>query len=328
MKAAVVPAMGSTWQIKDVPQPLPGPGQVLVKMRASGICYTDVHQTLGHLPGAFPRILGHEPVGEIVAVAPDVTTRKIGDRVGSAWIQSTCGRCEWCQRGRKMFCPYLKGTGGEAQGGHAEYMPMHADATYLIPDKVSFEQAAPIFCAGYTVYSGLRWAVPKPHERVAVLGIGGLGHLAVQYARAAGFETIAISRSPDKDNMIRELGANEIVRDGKSLAAAGGADVILSTSNSTNAMNDSIQGLRPDGRLVAMGADAEPISVSLIDLIAKRIQVIGSQQNGPEYLYEALDYVAQGKVKSIIETYPLAEASKAYQRVAEGKARFRAVLTM
>jgi alcohol dehydrogenase len=328
MKAAVVPAMGSTWQIKDVPQPLPGPGQVLVKMRASGICYTDVHQTLGHLPGAFPRILGHEPVGEIVAVAPDVTTRKIGDRVGSAWIQSTCGRCEWCQRGRKMFCPYLKGTGGEAQGGHAEYMPMHADATYLIPDKVSFEQAAPIFCAGYTVYSGLRWAVPKPHERVAVLGIGGLGHLAVQYARAAGFETVAISRSPDKDNMIRELGANEIVRDGKSLAAAGGADVILSTSNSTNAMNDSIQGLRPDGRLVAMGADAEPISVSLIDLIAKRIQVIGSQQNGPEYLYEALDYVAQGKVKSIIETYPLAEASKAYQRVAEGKARFRAVLTM
>ena len=328
MKAAVVPAMGSTWQIKDVPQPLPGPGQVLVKMRASGICYTDVHQTLGHLPGAFPRILGHEPVGEIVAVAPDVTTRKIGDRVGSAWIQSTCGRCEWCQRGRKMFCPYLKGTGGEAQGGHAEYMPMHADATYLIPDKVSFEQAAPIFCAGYTVYSGLRWAVPKPHERVAVLGIGGLGHLAVQYARAAGFETIAISRSPDKDNMIRELGANEIVRDGKSLAAAGGADVILSTSNSTNAMNDSIQGLRPDGRLVAMGADAEPISVSLIDLIAKRIQVIGSQQNGPEYLYEALDYVAQGKVKTINETNPMAEASKAYQRVAEGKARFRAVLTM
>ena len=328
MKAAVVPAKSSSWQIQDVPQPQPGPGQVLVKMQASGICYTDVHQTLGHLPGAFPRILGHEPVGEIVAVAPDVTTRKIGDRVGSAWIQSTCGRCEWCQRGRKMFCPYLKGTGGEAQGGHAEYMPMHADATYLIPDKVSFEQAAPIFCAGYTVYSGLRWAVPKPHERVAVLGIGGLGHLAVQYARAAGFETIAISRSPDKDNMIRELGANEIVRDGKSLAAAGGADVILSTSNSTNAMNDSIQGLRPDGRLVAMGADAEPISVSLIDLIAKRIQVIGSQQNGPEYLYEALDYVAQGKVKSIIETYPLAEASKAYQRVAEGKARFRAVLTM
>src|SRR5439155_766269 len=123
--------------------------------------------------GQLTRILGHEPVGEIIAVAPDVTTRKVGDRVGTAWIQSTCGRCEWCQRGRRMFCPYLKGTGIEAQGGHAEYMLMNADATYLIPDKVSYEQAAPIFCAGYTVYSGLRWADPKPHERVAVLGIGG-----------------------------------------------------------------------------------------------------------------------------------------------------------
>jgi len=161
MKAAVVPAVSSSWQIKDVPQPQPGPNQVLVKMHASGICYTDVHLTLGHFPGPFPRILGHEPVGEIAAVAPDVTTRQVGDRVGSAWIQSTCGRCEWCQRGRRMFCPYMKGTGIEAQGGHAEYMLMNADATYLIPDKVSYEQAAPIFCAGYTVYSGLRGPIPS-----------------------------------------------------------------------------------------------------------------------------------------------------------------------
>jgi alcohol dehydrogenase len=329
MKAAVVPAVSSSWQIKDVPQPRPGPNQVLVKMHASGICYTDVHLTLGHFPGPpFPRILGHEPVGEIVAVASDVTTRKVGDRVGTAWIQSTCGRCEWCQRGRRMFCPYMKGTGIEVPGGHAEYMLMNADTTYLVPDKVSYEQAAPIFCAGYTVYSGLRWADPMPHERVAVLGIGGLGHLAVQYAKAAGFETIAISHSPDKDKLIRDLGADQIVRDGKSLAAAGGTDIILSTSNSTKSMVDSIQGLRPDGRLVAMGADAEPLSVSLIDLITKRIRIMGSAQNGPEYLYEALDFVAQGKVKTIVETYPLAEAAKAYERVAEGKARFRAVLTM
>ena len=328
MKAAVVPAMSSPWQIKDVPQPQPGPNQVLVKMHASGICYTDVHQTLGHLPGEFPRTLGHEPVGEIVAVAPDVITRKVGDRVGTAWIQATCGRCEWCQRGRRNFCPYQKATGVDLQGGHAEYMLMYADSTFLIPDSVSYEQAAPIFCAGYTVWSGLRWADPQPHERVAVLGIGGLGHLAVQYAKAAGFETIAISHSPDKDKMIRELGADEIVRDGKSLTAAGGADIILSTSNSTNSMVDSIQGLRPDGRFVVMGADAEPLSLSVIDLLMKRIRIIGSQQNGPEYLYEALDFVAQGKVKTIVETYPLAEAPKAYQRVVDGKARFRAVLTM
>src|SRR5438477_2809080 len=227
-----------------------------------------------------------------------------------------------------MFCPYLKGTGIEAQGGHAEYILMSADATYLIPEKVSYEQAAPIFCAGYTVYGGLRWADPHPHERVAVLGIGGLGHLAVQYAKAAGFHTIAVSHSPDKDKLIRGLGADEIVRDGKSLAVAGGADVILSTSNSAKSMVDSIQGLRPDGRFVAMGADAEPVSISLIDLITKRIRVIGSQQNGPEYLYEALDFVAQAKVKTIVDTYPLADAAKEYERVAEGKARFRAVLTM
>ena len=161
-----------------------------------------------------------------------------------------------------------------------------------------------------------------------MLGIGGLGHLAVQYAKAAGFTTIAISHSPDKDKLIRDLGADEIVRDGKSLAVAGGADVILGTSNSTRSMIDSIQGLRPDGRLVAMGVDSEPLSVSLTDLIFKRIRIIGSQQNGPEYLYEALDFVAQGKVKTIVETYPLAEAPKAYESVVEGKARFRAVLTM
>ena len=328
MRAAVVTAINGPWEVKEVPQPKPGANQVLVKMHASGICYTDVHQTLGHIPGAFPRILGHEPAGEVVAVAPDVTSRKVGDRVGVPWIQATCGRCEWCARGRKMFCAGSKSTGMELQGGHAEYMPMYADATFLIPDGVSYDQAAPIFCAGYTVWSGLRWARPQPHERVAVLGIGGLGHLAVQYAKGAGFDTIAISHSPDKDKMIRELGADEIVRDGKGLAAAGGADIILSTTNSTKSMVDSIQGLRPDGRIVTMGADAEPIPLSIMELLTKRIQVIGSQQNGPEYLYEALDFVARGKVKTIAETYPLAEAVKAYQRVAEGKARFRAVLTM
>ena len=297
-------------------------------MHASGICYTDIHQTLGHLPGAFPRILGHEPVGEIVSVGPGVRTRKVGDRVGVAWVQATCGRCEWCLRGREHFCADQQATGIQLQGGHAELMPMYAEATTLLPEGLSYEQAAPIFCAGYTVWSGLRWANPKPHERVAVLGIGGLGHLAVQYSKAAGFETIAISHSPDKDKMIRELGADEIVRDGKGLAAAGGADILLSTSNSTKAMVDSVQGLRPDGRLVAMGADAEPLAVSLMDLIGKRIQVIGSTQNGREYLYEALDFAAKGKVKVMAETYLLADAPKAYQRVAEGKPRFRAVLTM
>jgi alcohol dehydrogenase len=326
MKGAVVPAVKSRWEVRNVPTPEPGPNQVLIKIHASGLCYTDVHQTNGELPGPFPRILGHEPVGEIVAVGSGVGTRRVGDRVGVPWFQASCGRCEWCLRGKQLFCANLIGTSVDVDGGHAEYMRAIADATVLLPDGLSYEQAAPIFCAGYTVWSGFRRADPQPHERVAVVGIGGLGHLAVQYAKAAGFATIAVSRSSDKDRLIEQLGADEIVRDGKSLAAAGGADVILGTSNSSEAMADAIQALRPDGRLVVMGFEAKPLPVSPGDLIMRRIKIVGSQQNGHEYLYEALDYAAKGKVKVITETYELDEINKAYDRVAEGKARFRAVI--
>ena len=326
MKAAVVPAVRSRWEVKEVPASDPGPNQVLIEMHASGLCFTDVHQTNGQLPGPFPRILGHEPVGEVVAVGPGVRTRRVGDRVGVPWVQASCGRCEWCLRGRPMFCANQINTGLHTAGGHAEYMLAYADATVPLPDSVSYEQAAPIFCAGYTVWSGLRWADPAPHERVAVVGIGGLGHLAVQYAKAAGFETVAVSHSPDKDKFIRELGADAIVRDGKGLSDAGGADIILATSNSGDAMADAIQGLRPDGRFVLMGFEAKPLPVSPADLIMRRLKIIGSQQNGREYLYEALDYVAKGKVKVIAETYKLGEVNRAYDRVAEGTVRFRAVI--
>jgi alcohol dehydrogenase len=326
MRAAVVAAPNRKWELKEVPVPEAGPHQVLIKIRASGVCYTDVHQTKGELPGPFPRTLGHEPVGEIVAVGPGVTSRKVGDRVGVPWIQATCGRCEWCQRGKPMFCQQQIGTGVEVAGGHAEYMACYADATMLLPDGLAYEQAAPIFCAGYTVWSGLRWADPKPHERIAVVGIGGLGHLAVQYAKAAGFETIAVSRSPDKDKLVRGLGADEVVRDGQGLLRLGGADVVLGTSNSSDAMADTIQGLRPDGRLVVMGFEPKPLPISPADLIMRRLRIVGSQQNGPEYLYEALDYVATGKVKVVAETYSLEEIGRAYERVAEGNVRFRAVV--
>ena len=325
MKAAIAPAVNERWKITSVPTPVPGPNQVLIRVHSSGICYTDVHQTKGELPGTFPRILGHEPAGEIVVLGPGVTTRRIGDRVGVPWVQATCGRCEWCLRGRPMFCADQLSTSGQLAGGHAELMLAYADATMLLPEGLSYEQAAPIFCAGYTVWSGLRWADPKPAERIAVVGIGGLGHLAVQYAKAAGFTTIAVSRSPDKDRFIRELGADEIVRDGKGLLAAGGADVILGTSNSVDAMADSIQGLRPDGRFVLMGFEAKPLPISPGDLITKRIRIIGSQQNHPEFLFEALDFAAKGKVKVIVEAYKLDEITRAYERVAEGKVRFRAV---
>jgi alcohol dehydrogenase len=327
MKAAVVPAANTPWIVKEVPVPKPGENQVLIRIRASGLCYTDVHITRGHIPTEFPRTIGHEPVGDIVEIGPGVRTRQVGDRVGVPWIQASCGRCEWCQRGRPLFCAQAIGTGVQTPGSHAEYMLAFADATALLPDNLSYEQAAPIFCAGYTVWSGLRWADPKPAERVAVLGIGGLGHLAVQFSRAAGFHTIAVSHSPDKDAAVRQLGAEDIVRDGAGLAKVGGADVILATGNSTAAMTDAIQGLRPDGRLIAMGLDAQPLSISPMDLISKRIRVIGSQQNHREFLYEALDMTARGKVKVQTEIYPLSEIGQAYDRVEQGKVRFRAVIT-
>lgn len=327
MKAAVVPAVGATWRVEDVPVPRPGPNQILIQIRASGLCYTDVHLTNGSIPSKFPRTLGHEPVGEIVEVGEGVRTRKVGDRVGVPWLQAACGRCEWCLRGKALFCPDQTGTGMQTHGSHAEYMLAYADSTMPLPDGLSYEQAAPIFCAGYTVWSGLRLADPKHHDRVAVLGVGGLGHLTIQYSKAAGFETIAISHSADKERLARELGADEVVRDGSGLLRAGGADVLLHTSNSYEGLSEIIEALRPDGRLVLMGASEDPLILPSLPLILKRLRVLGSQQNGTEYLYEALDLVAKGKVKVMTETYPLDEIGKAYERVAAGKVRFRAVIT-
>jgi alcohol dehydrogenase len=326
MKASIVPSANSTWQLKETTTPEPGENQVLIKIHASGMCYTDVHQTRGELPGDFPRTLGHEPVGEVVAVGPAVATRKIGDRVGVPWVQHTCGRCEWCARDKPLFCESSLSTGVQMSGGHAEYMVAYADATMLLPDGLEYEQAAPLFCAGYTVWSGLRWAEPQPGESICVVGVGGLGHLAIQYAKAAGFRTIAISHSTDKEKLIRELGADEIVSDGKGLAKAGGADVILGTSNSVDAMSDSVAGLRPDGRLVLMGIENKTLAVHPGDLIARRIRILGSQQNGRQYLHEALKIAASGKVKVKTEIYSLNEINKAFERVAEGKVRFRAVI--
>ena len=325
MKAAIVPEVHGKWQLKDVPTPKPGPDQVLIKMHASGICYTDVHLTEGILPARFPNTLGHEPVGEIVELGQNVTSRKVGDRVGVSWTQHTCGRCEWCQRGKSLFCLEQIGTGVNIAGGHAEYMVAYADATQLLPEGLQYEQAAPIFCAGYTVYSGLRIAEPKPHERIAIVGVGGLGHLAIQYAKVCGFETIAITHSKDKEELAHKLGADVVVSDGKGLKKSGGADVILATSNSYKATSDTLKGLRPDGRLVLMGLSDEPLIVTG-HLLMGRGRIIGSIQNDREYLYEALDYVAKGKVRVMTESFPLDDMNMVYEKVVKGELRFRAVL--
>jgi alcohol dehydrogenase len=327
MKAAVAPSVNAKWEVNDWKTPKAGPNQVVIKIHASGLCYTDVHITHGVIPTTFPRVLGHEPVGEIVEIGPGVTSRQIGDRVGVGWHQKGCGRCEWCLRGKKELCPNAITTGIVLEGSHAEYMLAYADATMLIPDSVSYEQAAPIFCAGYTVWSGLRLADPKPHERIAVVGIGGLGHLALQYSKASGFDTIAVTQSKDKAKMIRDLGADEVVENGEKLLAAGGADVLLVTSNSWTAAVEAAKGMRQYGRIVLMGVAPEPFSFTP-ELLFKHVALIGSSQNGPEYLYEALDYVAKGKVKVVAEDYRLEDINKAYDRVADGKVRFRAVITM
>ena len=339
MLAAVVPSVNGKWEVKEVSTPQPRANQVLIKIHASGICYTDVHATKGALGVKFPYTIGHEPAGEIVALGEDVTTRKVGDRVGVPWLQSTCGRCEWCQRGKLFFCTNHIATGINIGGGHAEYMVAYADATQLIPNGLSYDQAAPIFCAGYTVYSGLRLADPKPHERIAVVGIGALGHLGIQYSKAAGFETVAVTHSKDKEELAYKLGADSVVSDGEGLlkeglnvssdggsGGGGGADVILATSNSYKATADSIKGLRPDGRVILMGVSStETLQVSP-EILFKRARIIGSTQNDREHLYEALDYVAKGKVKVMTEKFPLEEISNAYDKVANGNVRFKAVI--
>jgi alcohol dehydrogenase len=337
MLAAVVPSVNGKWQVKEVSIPQPGANQVLIKIHASGICYTDVHITRGALGVEFPHTIGHEPAGEIVTLGEGVTTRKVGDRVGVPWLQSTCGRCEWCQRGKSFFCPNHIATGINIAGSHAEYMVAYANATQLIPNGLSYDQAAPIFCAGYTVYSGLRFADPKPHERVAVVGIGALGHLGIQYSKAAGFETIAVTHSKDKEELAYKLGADSVVSDGDGLLKqqgqsgsspddGGGADVILATSNSYKATADSIKGLRPDGRVVLIGVSTtEPLTISP-EFLFKRARIIGSTQNDREHLYEALDYVAKGKVRVMTERLPLKEISNAYDKVVNGNVRFKAVI--
>jgi alcohol dehydrogenase len=216
-------------------------------------------------------------------------------------------------------------------------MVAYAGATQLIPNGLSYDQAAPVFCAGYTVYSGLRFADPKPHERIAVVGIGALGHLGIQYSKAAGFETIAVTHSKDKEELAYKLGADSVVSDGEALLKqkgqhgdsspdGGGADIILATSNSYKATADAIKGIRPDGRVILMGfSPTESLTVSP-EILFKRIRIIGSTQNDREHLYEALDYVAKGKVKVMTETFPLEEISNAYDKVANGNVRFKAVI--
>ena len=329
MRASVITEFNAPWQLRDVADVHPGPGQVVIRIRASGMCGTDVHVHRGMFPLKPPFVAGHEPAGEIVELGAGVTDFKVGDRVGAFWNQKGCGRCDVCQSGRQDHCPNAQ-SWMNTGGGNSELMIAWASGCALIPEGVSFVDAAPIFCAGYTVMSGLRNASPVPGERVAVLGVGGLGHLAVQLAKAVGLETFAITGQASKKKELQELGADEVVLSGddpgKSLTAAGGADIILSTTNSAKQVGSAFSGLRPGGRLVNMGVPDGPIPIDPMVLMFGQRQLRGSSQDERADLKEALDHVARGKVKPRIETYPLEKANEARERLEAGKVRYRAVL--
>jgi alcohol dehydrogenase len=331
MFAAVVPGANQKWEIRDLPTPKPCPTQVLIRIRASGICFTDIHLAQGKvIPVQFPAILGHEPAGEVVELGSAVTTVKIGDRVGTNTLQRGCGRCEWCQRDKEIYCRNGVWLMVHQSGSHAEYMLAEADKIHLLPDALSFEQAAPLLCAGYTVWSGFRAANPQPADRVAVVGVGGLGHLAIQYAKAAGHTVIAVTRSADKNKLAVALGADEVVGNGESLREAGGVDIILGTANSYTVAVDAMSGLRPEGRLVLMGVQEEdlvlPEKLVFPQMIANRQKIVASRQNGREFQHEALQIAAAGKIKVHTEEYKFEDIDRAVERVAAGKPRFRAVL--
>lgn len=335
MRAALLVNLNSPWEIRDIPTPKPKEGQVLIKIHASGMCFTDVHVHRGTIPLKLPFVLGHEPVGEVVEVGPGVLYPKVGDRVGVSWNQKGCGRCHYCQRKQIHYCdgqPEGPSTWMQLGGGNSEFMLAWADGCTLLPKDLPYEQAAPLFCAGYTVSSGYWNGDPKPGETIAILGLGGLGHLAVQYAKAKGHPVIVLTSSKDKEALAKELGADLVVvtgdHAGKALAQVGGADIVLNTGNSSHLAAQTLEGLRPDGRLVSMGIDAEPIDIPPFLLLIKQLKVIGSAQNHRADLVDILDLAAQGKVKGILEEYKLDEINKALERLIEGKTRLRTVIRL
>lgn len=336
MKAVVMTGENQPWEVQEVPTPTAEPGQVLVKVHASGMCYTDVWATQGAGGDLFPQTPGHEVVGEIIEVGAGVRGREVGDRVGTTWVQQDCGRCDYCRQylpltgQTAMNCAAPRMTGFSAQGGHAEYIAIAAEGTVLLPDGLDYVDAAPMMCAGYTTWSGLRDAGLQPGETVAVVGIGGLGHVALQLSKASGFETIAITHSPDKHDLATELGADHVVSNGKELADIGGADVLLVTTNAFDAAEDAMAGLRPSGRVVLCGLDfTQPFEISSegTPFHMMRQKVIGATHGGQHYLGEVVDLAAKGKVKPIVETFSLDQATEAYDKLASGKMRFRGVFT-
>ena len=334
MKAAQISQAGGDFELVDRDIPEPGVGQVRVKVEACGICHSDVLVKEGYWPGLkYPRIPGHEIAGRVDAVGDHVTKWKKGDRVGVGWHGGHDFVCEECRRGDFSMCVNRKITGIDFDGGYAEYMIAPWEAVAAIPDKLPAEEAGPFMCAGVTVYNALRNSGARGGDVVAVHGVGGLGHLGVQYARQMGFETVAIGRGKDKEALARKLGAHHYIDSDTGDAAAelqklGGARVILGTAPNAQAISALIEGLSPDGKLLVPAAPNEPLTVGMMPLIAGRRSVAGWYSGTAKDSQDTLEFSALTNVHPMIEKYPLDRVAEAYERMHSGKVRFRVVLTM
>jgi D-arabinose 1-dehydrogenase-like Zn-dependent alcohol dehydrogenase len=333
MKAVRVEQAKGAFKIFDEKLPEPSRGQARIKVQACGVCHSDSITKDASFPGIeFPRSPGHEVAGVIDSLGEDSGDWKIGDRVGVGWHGGHCGRCDSCRRGDFVTCRYLKIPGVTYDGGYAQYMIAPIEAIARIPNELRPEEAAPLMCAGVTTFNALRHSGAGPGDLVAIQGIGGLGHLGIQFAAKFGFNTVAIGRGKDKEPLALKLGARRYIDTGSQDAAAelakeGGAAVILATAPDAKAMGPLVDGLRVGGRLVIVGASAEPFAVSSFQLILTRRSIVGWPAGTSKDSEDTLKFAAATGVRAMIETFPLEQASNAYDRMMSGKVRFRAVLT-
>jgi alcohol dehydrogenase, propanol-preferring len=310
----------------------PGPGQVRIRVEACGICHTDASTVNGTHPSLIlPRVPGHEVIGRIEALGSGVSKWKIGERVGVGLIAGEDGVCESCRRGDTVHCQNPVRSGVTADGGYAEVMIAESRGIASIPDELSSAEAAPLLCAGVTTYNALRNAGLRGGDLVAVQGIGGLGHLAVQFARQLGFRTVAIGRGRDKEKLAEDLGAHfyidAVVDDAAAvLRRMGGARAILATGTSGEAMGRLVEGLAARGKLIVVGLPADPIQLSASPLIFGGLSVYGSLTGTPMDSEDTLAFSALEHIRPMIETVPLEKAADGFARMMEGKARFRMVL--
>jgi D-arabinose 1-dehydrogenase-like Zn-dependent alcohol dehydrogenase len=334
MKAAQISKAGGDWELVEREIPEPGPGQVRVTVEACGICHSDALVKDGVWPGLqFPRVPGHEIAGRVDAVGGNVTAWQKDQRVGVGWHGGHCFVCAQCRRGDFAMCVNRKVTGIDFDGGYATHVIVPAAVLALIPDDLPAEEAGPFMCAGVTVFNALRNSGARAGEVVAVHGIGGLGHLGVQYARRMGFNTVAINRGTDKEELARQLGAHDYIDATAQdvvaeLQKLGGASVILAAAPNAQAISGLVDGLAPGGRLLVPAAPLEPLSINVFSLITKRSSVAGWYSGTAKDSQDTLEFSALSGVHPMIEKYPLDQVAEGYEQMRSGRVRFRVVLTM